>query len=187
MVLFHVDNQELWELKKGLNDAVNDGIGRALGAGMREAVIRLDIQVRMTEVMDGTELMLAPAFEWRTSVRIGKSWSAGEGKALGHTGVKEDEEGYQRAVHLERPEQPAEERRIKVGRGKAKTPPVQCEHPGWKGVDGMMVCVQCGMVRLPKEWEDAGELPILKAGAGEHNMTDADQVTPRMEGTGTDF
>ena len=34
--------------------------------------------------------------------------------------------------------------------------PERCLHLSWRGEGGWMVCRQCGAVRMPKPWEDAG-------------------------------
>lgn len=67
-----------------------------------------------------------------------------------------------------------------------------CPHVRWIGKDGLMWCAECGACRLPKDWEDGGELPAareLREAAGQQTEAasgmapgDPDRLNIRADG-----
>lgn len=58
-------------------------------------------------------------------------------------------------------------------RSKNNTKPAACPHYVWVGMDGYMVCKECGYTRLPNDGEDGGLPPLIRKRLEQQQGVDA--------------
>lgn len=95
MDLFSLGDAEIQEMRKTLEETVNEAIEEAIRKNLYSAGIRLKIDVHIrTENDDKGNVCLVPEYSFKTGYSIGGNIDGGKGKAKGTVGIRMTREGF---------------------------------------------------------------------------------------------